>query len=71
MERLHREIEDLRAQLASARAEAVVAQTPAAPEAAPVAEPTADSYAGQRPVAAAPLRTSRRTRVASVKDVPV
>jgi polyhydroxyalkanoate synthesis repressor PhaR len=75
VERLHREIEDLHAQLASARAEAVVAHAPAAPEGAPVAEPvtepTADSYAGPQPVAAAPLRTSRRARVASVKDVPV
>ena len=73
VERLHREIEDLRAQLASARAQATKA--PAVPEAAPVAtpvaEPATDSYVDQHPVAAAPLRTSRRTRVASVKDGPV
>ncbi len=61
LERLQREVESLRAQLAAARAETLIAPTPAD---APVAQPNL----GAQPAVAAQLRTVRRERVAKVKS---
>jgi len=77
VERLQREVDSLRTQLALARAETVIAQAPTAPEAAPTAliskvgisEADAESHDAERPVAAAPLRTTKRERVVKGKDV--
>jgi len=68
MERMQREIESLRAQLAVARAETVLAHAPAAPTGElPVAEPNVVA----EPPPAAPLRAARRERTAKTKTTPV
>jgi len=72
VERLQREVESLRTQLALAQAETVIAQEPTAPEAAPtalIAQTGAESRNAERPVAAAPLRTSKRERIVKGKDI--
>jgi polyhydroxyalkanoate synthesis repressor PhaR len=70
VERLQREIESLRTQLAVARAETVLAHTPAVPDAVTPPAPAAESSVVAEPVPAAPLRTARRERVAKAKNNP-
>jgi len=65
MERMQREIESLRTQLAVARAETVLAHAPAG--GSPVAEPGVVA----EPAPATPLRTARRERTAKTKNTPV
>ena len=68
VERLRLEVESLRTQLAVARAETVMAHSPVMPEAAPLAAPAAETAILAEPAPAAPLRTSRRERVAKAKN---
>ncbi len=71
LERLQREVESLRTQLAVARAETVVAHAPAAPAAGPLAAPAAVPGSVAGPVPASPLRTTRRERSAKTRNTPL
>jgi len=74
VDRLQREIENLRNQLAMVRAETVIAHAPGAPQAvpatAPVDRPSAESRATPPPIAAVPLRAGRRERISTAKNDP-
>ncbi len=70
LERLRRQVESLRIELAAAQARPAIANTPALPNTAGAGAPVPDANVVPEPVPAAPLRTARRERTAKTKNTP-